>query len=325
MKAVICTAYGAPEILKIKDIKKPTPKDNEVLIKMRATTATSGDARMRSFNVPPIFWLPFRLFIGFTKPKHGILGFDVAGKIEAVGKDVKRFKKGDTVFGSSQPFKTTYAEYVCLPANSVLAKKPTNITFEQAGAVFFGAHTAYHFLRLGKIKKGQKVMIYGASGALGTYAVQLAKHLGAEVSGVCGPKNLKLIKSLGASKVYDYTKEDFTKNSERYDVIFDTVGKSNFKGCVKSLKRNGIYLRAVHLTLPSILKGIWVNMTTNKKVIGGVAGENLKDLMFLKGLLEKKKLKPVIDKTFPLDKIVEAHRYVDTGHKVGNVVIKIPV
>ncbi len=322
MKAAICTKYGKPEVLQIKEVKKPTPKENEVLIKMHATTVTSGDARMRAFNVPPLFWIPMWIMIGFRKPRNPILGIDIAGKIEAIGKNVTKFKIGDKVFGSSYPNGGTYAEYICVPQDSVITKMPINATYEEAAAIFFGAHTAHHFLRKANIKTGQKILIYGASGCLGTYAVQLAKYFGAKVTGVCSTKNLKLVKSIGADNVIDYTKEDFTKTGP-YDVIFDTVGKSPFSGSLKSLTKKGIYLRSVHLTPISILRGIWTNITSKKKVIGGVAGENIKDLIFLKNLVEKKKIKPVISKTYPLEQIAKAHEYVDTGHKVGNVVIEI--
>jgi len=265
-----------------------------------------------------------RFFFGLLKPKINILGVDLSGVIESVGRDVKLFKKGDQVFGSTFDFGVgAYAEYKCLPEDSVLTLKPDNLNFEQAAAVFFGGHTALHFLKKGHIKQGQKVLIYGASGAIGTYAVQLAKHFGAEVTGVCSTTNLKLVKSLGADSVLDYTKEDFTQRAETYDVIFDTVGKSPFSGCVSSLKEKGIYLRSVHMALTPIVKGFWVGVTSSKKVIGGVASEHKQDLVFLKELIEAGKIKPVIDRRYPLEQIVEAHAYVEKGHKKGNVVITL--
>ena len=319
MKAIVYEKYGTPEVLHVKEVEKPAPKDNEVLIRIYATPVTSGDVRLRKAD-------PFlvRLFFGLTKPKTTILGVDLAGEIEEVGKDVKSFKRGDQVFGSAFDFGLgAYAEYKCLPEESVLALKPDNISYEEAAAIFFGAHTALHFLKKGNIEKGQKVLIYGASGAIGTAAVQLARYFGAEVTGVCSTANLELVKSLGADNVIDYTREDFTKSGEIYDIIFDTLGKSPFGGSVRSLKKKGFYLRAVHMSPSPMLKGLWTSMTSSKKVIGGEAGEHKDDLIFLKELIEAGKLKPVIDKSYPMEEIAEAHRYVEQGHKKGNVVITL--
>jgi len=263
-----------------------------------------------------------RIFLGLRGPRKKILGSDLAGEIESVGKDVKLFKKGDQIFGSTGGF-GAHAEYICLSEEEVLAIKPTNMTYEEAAPVFFAGHTALHFLRKGNIKSGQKVLIYGASGAVGTFAVQLARYFGAEVTGVCSTTNLEMVKSLGADKVIDYTKEDFTKNGETYDIIFDTVGKSPFSGCVRSLKKKGLYLRAVHTTLAPIVRGLWTSLISSKKVIGGVAGEHKEDLIFLKELVEAGKIRSVIDRRFPLEQIAEAHGYVEKGHKKGNVVITL--
>lgn len=319
MKAIIYTQYGAPDVLQLKEIEKPIPKDNEVLIKIHATTVTSGDVRLRKAD-------PFisRLYFGLFRPKVHVLGADVAGVIKAVGKDVSSFKIGDEVFGSTFDHGLgAYAEYKCLPEDSVLSTKPQNLTIEESAAVFFGAHTALHFLRKAKLRKGQKVLIYGASGALGTYAVQLAKYFGAHVTGVCSTANLELVKSLGADSVVDYTKEDFDKKDQLYDVMFDAVGKSSFSACLRSLTANGIYLRSVHLTVSAIARGLWTQLTTSKKVIGGTATERKEDLVFLKELIEREQLRPVIDRYYPLEETAEAHRYVEKGHKKGNVVIVI--
>jgi NADPH:quinone reductase-like Zn-dependent oxidoreductase len=317
MKAVIYEKYGTPDVLELKEVEKPVPKDNEVLIKIFATTVTSGDCRMRKAD-------PFaiRVFNGITRPrKTKILGNEFSGEIEEVGKNVKLFRKGDEVFGQAGMNLGAHAEYICLSEDGTIAIKPTNLNFEEAAVIPFGGNTALHFLKKGNISSGQKILIYGSSGSLGTAAVQLAKYFGAEVSGVCSTSNVKLVKSLGADKVIDYTKEDFTKNGQYYDIIFDTTGKSQFSGCLNSLKQNGVYLRAVHMALSSNVRGLWTSMTSSKKVIGGVATELKENLVFLKKLIEAGKLKPVIDRRYPFEQIAEAHRYVDKGHKKGNVAI----
>jgi NADPH:quinone reductase-like Zn-dependent oxidoreductase len=319
MKAITYSKYGSPDVLQLKELANPIPKDNEVFIKIYATTVTSGDCRMRRAD-------PFavRFFNGFTRPtKITILGNEFAGEIKAVGKDVRLYRIGDQIFGQAGLSLGANAEYICLPEDGTLAIKPANITYEEAATIPFGGSTALHFLRKGNIRSGQNVLIYGASGSLGTAAVQLAKYFGVEVTGVCSTANLELVKSLGADKVIDYKKEDFTKNGQTYDIIFDTVGKSPFSGCVKSLKQKGIYLRAVHMTVPSIVRGVLTSMTGSKKVIGGVATERKENLVFLKELIEVGKFKPVIDRRYPLDQIAEAHRYVDKGHKKGNVAITV--
>ncbi len=320
MKAIVCTKYGPPEVLQLKEVSQPTLGDNDVLIKVHATTVTSGDSRMRSFKVPLSFWLPARMALGLRKPKKAILGSELAGEIEATGRDVKMFRKGDQVFAYPGHNGGAYAEYICMPENGCLAIKPSNMTFEEAAAIPFGGNTALHFLRKGNIQSGQKVLIYGASGSVGTFAVQLAKYFGAEVTGVCGTTNLELVTSLGADKVIDYTKGDFTKNGETYDVIFDAVGKSSFSGCMRSLKKEGIYLHAV-ATPAVMLRMRWASMMSSRKLIGGTAIPETENLIFLKELVEAGKIKPVIDRCYPLEHIAEAHRYVDKGHKKGNVVI----
>lgn len=317
MKAIICTEYGSPDVLQLKEVEKPIPKDDEILIRIYSTTVNSGDVRIRKAD-------PFavRLFFGLLRPKTRILGSVFAGEIEAIGKDVNRFKVGDQIFGSTGMGFGAYAEYVCLPEEGAIALKPANMTYEEAAAIPFGATTSLIFLRdKGNIQNGQKILVYGASGALGTAAVQLAHYFGAEVTGLCSTANLELVKSLGADKVIDYTKEDFTKSGQTYDIVFDTVGKSPFSGCLKSLKEKGVYLKAVHLNLLPILRGLWTSMTSTKKVRGAIAIPCKEDLIFLKELIEAGKMKSVIDRSYPLEQIAEAHRFVEQGHKKGNVVI----
>jgi len=323
MKAVVYEKYGPPEVLQLKEVEKPAPKDNEVLIKVQATTVTVADSRVRGFTVPLSYWLPARIALGIRKPKQAILGAELAGEVESVGKDVKRFRKGDQVFASTLEHGFgAYAEYRCLPEDGLLAKRSANLTREDAATLPIGGRTALYFIREANIQHGQKVLIYGASGSVGTFAVQLARYFGAEVTGVCSTANLELVKSLGADKVIDYTREDFTQNGETYDVIFDTVGKGSYSGCIRSLKKDGTYLQAV--SAPAIsMRMRWTSMTSSKKLIGGGPRQNPEDLEFLKDLVEAGKIKPVVDRCYSLEQIVEAHRYVDKGHKKGNVVILV--
>ncbi|MBN2004653.1 MAG: NAD(P)-dependent alcohol dehydrogenase [Anaerolineae bacterium] len=306
MKAVVYTKYGPPEVLQLVEVAKPVPKDNKVLVKVHATTVTIGDTIMRSLNIPGPGWQKFmaRLYLGWRKPKRPILGMELAGEIEAVGRKVTRFRPGDAVFASTFAANFGgYAEYKCLPENGVIALKPANLSFEQAAAVPGAGQTALHCLKKGHIRPGQRVLIYGASGAVGTYAVQLAsRHFGAEVTGVCSGANLELVKSLGAVAVIDYTRQDFTQDGAVYDVIFDAVGKLSPAQGKWALKPGGVYLN-VHADSD-----------------GGDKHENL---LLLKELLEAGKLKPAIDRVYPFEHIVEAHRYVEQGHKKGNVVITV--
>jgi len=321
MKAIVCTKYGPPEVLQLKEVKKPIPKENEILIKVYASSVTSGDCRLRSFTYAPWFRLFAPFIYGFRKPRKNIPGDDLAGEIEDVGKDVNLFKKGDQVFGASSVFGFggTNAEYTCLPANKQVALKPTNMSSEEAAAVPFGGASAVHFLKKGSIQKGEKVLIYGASGSVGTYAVQIAKYFGAEVTAVCSTSNLDLVKSLGADKVIDYTQEDFTKNGQTYDAIFDTVIKTSYTRCKRSLKPGGRYITVDWPLLPAL----WTTITGGKKIIFGIPPTSNENLVYLKKLIEAGKVKAIIDKLYPMEQIVEAHKYVDTGHKKGNVVITI--
>ncbi len=324
MKAIIYTQYGPADVLHLQEVEKPTPNDNEVLIKVYATSVTAGDCNARGFVfVPPGFGFLARLMFGFRKPKQPILGTELSGEIVAVGKDVKRFKQGDQVFGTSQKF-GAYAEYICMAEDTALVIKPANLTFAEAASIPFGANTALYFLRdMAKLHPGQRVLIIGASGCTGVYAVQLAKFYGAEVTGVCSTRNLELVRSLGADQVIDYTREDFTQNNETYDVILDMVpGKSRFARYQSSLKPNGLYLAGAG-GLDSLAQMAWTSLLGSKKVIAGMAPDRKEYLVFLKELLEAGKLKSVIDRCYPLEQTAEAHRYVDMGHKRGSVIITI--
>lgn len=322
MKAVICTKYGSPEVLKLMDVKKPVPKDDEILIKVHATTVTSGDVRIRGFIVPASFWIPARLALGLRSPKINILGAELSGVVEAVGSDVTKFNVGDEVFAYPGHHGGGDAEYTTMKEDSAVAIKPKNLTFEEAAAVAFGGNTALHFLKQANIKEGDRILIYGASGSVGTYAVQLAKYFKAEVTGVCSTANTELVRNLGADHVIDYIKEDFTKNGEDYDVIFDAVGKIPVADTVKSLKKGGTYLQVV--STPSVsLKMYWISMRTGQKLIGGTAVPDTKNLEFLRELVENGNIRPQIDRIYSLDEIVEAHRYVEDGHKKGNVVVVV--
>lgn len=322
MKAIVYERYGPPEVLQLKEVEKPTPKNNEVLIKTYATTVTSGDWRVRSLNVPTGFGLIMRLVFGVSRPKQPILGSELAGVIESVGKDVSKFKVGDPVFAFSDASMGCHAEYKCMAEGGAVVLKPSNLTFEEAAALSFGGTTALDFLRRGKLKGGERMLVNGASGAVGTAAVQLAKHFGAIVTGVCSTANVELVRSLGASHVIDYTQEDFTQNGETYDVIVDTVGTAPFSRSKASLKEGGRLLMVL-AGLPDMLQIPWASMTSSRQVIVGPAAVRVEDLLFFAQLAEAEEFKPVIDRRYPFEKIVEAHRYVDTGRKKGNVVITL--
>ncbi len=311
MKAIVCTKYGSPEVLQLTEVEKPTPKDNEVLIKIHAATVHIGDTKIRSFKpglgpVKDFFFKPImRILLGFTRPRNNVLGMELAGEIEAIGNNVTLFKKGDQVFAATGMRFGAYAEYICLPEDGALSIKPSAMTYEEAAPVPNGGVTALRLLRKANIQRGQKVLIYGASGSVGTFGVQLARYVfGADVTGACSTANLEMVKSLGAEKVIDYTMSDLTNNDETYDVIIDAVGKLASSQVNKLLKKTGMYLNV---------------LTTSK----GSMNLNPADLVSLKEFIEAGKLRSVIDRQYPLEEIVEAHRYVDKGHKKGNVVITV--
>jgi len=302
MKAIVASKFGGPEVLQLKEVETPAPKANEILVKVHATTISAGDIRMRSLDVPPAFWLPARITLGFTKPKHPIYGMELSGEVVAVGKSVTRFTVGDTVFASTlaQNF-GAHAEYKCLPEDSLILAKPRNMTHEEAAAVPIGGPTALRLLRKGKIQRGQKVLVYGASGSVGTYAVQIAKSFGADVTAVCSTENLDMVKSLGADRVIDYTREDFSAGGAQYDAIFDAVGKCPKDKAEKALAPGGLFVTVAKL---------------NTK-------QSLEELTTIHDLIEAGKIRAVIDRCYPLEQVPEAHRYVGTGRKAGNVVIQV--
>jgi NADPH:quinone reductase-like Zn-dependent oxidoreductase len=324
MKAILHTAYGPPDELQLIEVEKPVPQDDQVLIKIHATTVTSSDCNVRNLTFAPTWsLLPMRLQFGVSKPKNERLGIDLAGEVEAVGKDVSRFRPGDPVFGRPEPALGAHAEYICIAEQGVLARKPAGLTWEEAACLPQMANTALYFVRdLGQIQAGQRVLINGASGGIGTFAVQLAKYYGAHVTGVCSTTNLDMVKSLGADRVIDYTQEDFTRGGEPYDVILDAVGKTSFSRCKAVLKPEGLYLA----TLPTIAivgQTIWTSLVGGKRVKFGDAQGKTENLVFLGELAEAGKLRSVIDRRYPLEQIVEAFRYVETGHKKGSVVITV--
>jgi NADPH:quinone reductase-like Zn-dependent oxidoreductase len=326
MKAIVWTKYGSPEGLVLREVEKPAPKDNEVLIRVHAATVTAGDREIRSLTITPWLRLPIRLYMGVLKPRNKILGQELAGEVEAVGKEVTQFKVGDPVFGTTGLRLGAYAEYICLPAaadgSSALAIKPTTMSYEEAAAVPTAGLEALHHLRKANIQRGQSVLVYGAGGSIGTFTVQLAKHFGAEVTAVDRAGKLDMLRSIGADQVIDYQKEDFTQNGETYDIILDVVGKSPFAGSIQSLKPNGCFLTA-NPGLSHMVRGWWTARTSSKKVMLGPASPSHKDLTTLKELIEAGKLKSVIDRRYPLEQTAEAHRYADSGQKKGNIVITV--
>ena len=323
MKAIVYTKYGPPDVLQLKEVEKPVPKECEVLIKIYAVTVNTGDCEMRRSEIPNLIWLFVRIFFGLIKPRKQILGAYLAGKIEAVGKEVKQFTEGDQVMAGTGARFGAYAEYICLPEEESMAIKPANMTYVEAATVPLGGLNALHYLRKGNIRSGEKVLINGAGGNFGTFAVQLAKYYGAEVTGVNSTEKLDMLRSIGADHVIDYTQEDFTKSGETYDVIFNMVIKSSFSDSLRSLKQKGRYFLTNPAGLSQMLRGLWTSLISSKKVIFEFASEKTEDLIFLKELIEAGKIKSVIDRCYPLEQTAEAHRYVETGQKKGNVVLTL--
>jgi NADPH:quinone reductase-like Zn-dependent oxidoreductase len=330
MKAIVYTEYGSPDVLHLSEAEKPAPKDNEILIRIHATTVNFGDMLARNFkavsprkfNMPFFFWLPARLAFGLSKPRQPILGSEFAGEVEAVGAAVTRFKQGDQVFGYVGEGMGAYAEYRCMPEDGCVTLKPANLSYTEAAVIPYGAIMALSLLRKAKIQSGQKVLINGASGGIGSAAVQLATHFGAEVTGVCGTPRLGFVKALGANRVIDYTKEDFTQDGETYDLILDILGKSSFSRCKRSLKSKGIQLFA-SFKMKQLFQMLWTSLIGDKKVICAMAPGSLADLISVKELVEAGKIKAIIDRCYPLEQAAEAHRYVEQGHRLGQVVITV--
>jgi NADPH:quinone reductase-like Zn-dependent oxidoreductase len=322
MKVAAYERYGPPDVVRLIEVEKPTPKDGEVLIRVRATTVSSGDWRVRSLEVPAGFELLSRLFLGYSKPRQPILGTELAGSIEAVGAGVKQHKVGDDVFAFSGARMGCHAEYKCMPEGGRVVPKPKNLSYDEAAALSFGGTTALSFFRRAKLQRGETVLVNGASGAVGVALVQLARHFGAEVTAVCSGANAELVRSLGAARAIDYTQEDFTRNGETYDVIADTAGTAPFSRCRGSLKKGGRLL-LILAGLGETLRAPWISLWGDKGVIAGPAAEDADDLRLLADLSSADKFKPIIDRRYPFDQIVEAHRYVDTGRKRGSVVVTL--
>jgi NADPH:quinone reductase-like Zn-dependent oxidoreductase len=327
MKAIVSTKYGSPEVLQLKKVDKPTPKENEVLIKINATTVTMGDCEMRSLKFSGLLKFLMQLAMGFRKPrkKYAILGQELAGEIVSIGNKVKKFKRGDSVFASTGFHFGAYAEYICLTEKAVIAIKPDNITYQEAAAVPTGGLEALHYIRKAKVQKGQTILIRGASGSIGTVAIQLAKYYGANVTGVGNPRSLEVMKSIGADRVIDYIKEDFTQSGVTYDIIFDVIGKSSISSYLNSLNKNGTYINA-NPKMSLINRDKRIARKNDIKFISGNTddrNEMIEQLLFLKELFENGKLKSVIDRSYSLEQIVEAHSYVEEGEKTGNVIINV--
>lgn len=322
MKAIVCSQYGSPDRLQLQEVSRPVPGDKEVLIKIHAATVTAGDCEIRRFHIPVLFWLPLRIILGITKPRRGIFGQEVAGRVESVGKGITKFNVGDTVFGPTTMWLGAHAQYICLPEGYLTGFETDKMTFAEAATIPTGGINGLHFIRKANIQRGEKVLINGAGGSIGTYALQFAKASGADITCVdSGIKSL-MLRSLGAADVIDYTKDDFTENGKRYDVIIDVVGKSSFSKCIKSLNPHGRYI----LGNPNVLgmiRGLWTSMVSDKTIVFQMAEYKKENFLFISDLIATGKIKPVIDKRYPLDRVAEAHRYVEAGLKSGNVVIDV--
>ena len=323
MKAIVYTRYGSPDVLEVKEVEKPTPKDEEVLIKVHAAEVTKADCEMRSFNFQvKWFWLPLRIALGLLRPRKPVLGGYFAGEVESVGQDVSKFKKGDQIFGSTKLRLGAHGEYVCLPASYTLVPKPYNLSFEEAAAVPLGGLNALHFIKKANIQNREKVLVNGAGGSIGTFGVQIAKALGAEVTAVDSSIKAGMLRQIGADHFIDYTKEDFTKSGQIYDVIFNMVAKSSYHDCIKALKPQGRYLMANPRIL-DMLKSVLTSKYTDKTAIFAFAGEKEEELLELKEMIEAGKIKPIVDKIYPLEQAAEAHRKVETEQRLGPVVISV--
>lgn len=321
MKAMIATRYGPPEVMELQEVEKPTIKENEILVRIYATTVTAGDCEIRRFDLPVFIWWPMRVFMGLQKPKW-IFGTELAGVVEEVGSKVTRFRRGNPIFAFSGMRFGAYAEYVALPESGIIARKPRNMNFEEAAAVHIGGLNALGFLRESNISPGQKVLIYGASGSIGTFAVQIAKNMGAEVTAVCSERNFEMVRSIGADHTIDYTKEDYAQAGEQYDCVFDAVGKDAFFHGLQAVKKGGSYIQASP-ELKHILCKPWIQLLKGKRVLLMPPTETVNDLEELRALIEAGKLRSVIDRVYALEEMIEAHRYVEKGHKRGNVAIRI--
>ena len=323
MKAIVCTDYGSPDVLQVREVEKPTPKHDEVLIRIRATTVSAADCELRRFDFPGWVWLPIRLWFGLRRPRRPVLGQELAGDVEAVGKDVRSLREGDRVFAATGIGLGAHAEYICLreaPEGGAMATMPSNLSYEEAAAVPYGGGEALKFLREGKIRRGQNLLINGAGGSFGTFAVQLAKVYGAQVTAVDSAPKLAMLRAIGADQVIDYTRETFTDSGETYDVIFDVVRNSSSGRMVRSLRQNGAYLTA-NPGWSQVMLALWSRITSSKRVVLGVSGATNEDLAHLRGLIEAGKIRPVVDRRFSLEEAAEAHRYAESGEKMGSIVI----